>query len=645
MLLIEDRLEAARSHLAAGRTDSAVMILENILDHSPTSIAALKELASARFRMGEVQKAHTLATEAAARAAGDPEVLCLLARTSLLSEKVEQAVAALDQALAIDPAHPEASKLKATILAQRGDRQAAEKLLRHGLENHPDDPDLLAALSATYLESGLAAPALELSQQALELAPDRADLLALVGEQLAELGDNEKALGFIERAHLQEPANAVYLIRLADAQAGAGELTEAHRTAKRGIALFPNLLSAWASYVRIMIFRGEAQSALAEFVPVAKRHPDRTAALLTLAATYRIAGDPAQALRLMEPVIRQLGKLKPEQKFNAMALMRDCCLSLGMFDQIAATLPDLDLHAALGLPAGAGSNAALLQDPELVEALDRARLVVDPGLSILEAMTLLRFRLGADTPDRIADIHGPSGLAEIIALMDNARFSPTDEPVNGDAADQAAIPLSYVLALPEAVRGGIAAPLPYMRAPEERRKIWRRSLQHLPRPLVALAWDQGRPGLLLEDYRPLIEGFQGTLVSVMWDESRHQLASWPTVIDAGVHFTSLADLAAVIAETDAIIGPDGIPLHVAGAMGRPGALLTLPNMPWYWHAEDNASVWYPSIAVLTTRSFGSWAARLPELLPGIEAFLQGLGQASTAERNELPLRQTASGSN
>jgi len=68
--------------------------------------------------------------------------------------------------------------------------------------------------------------------------------------------------------------------------------------------------------------------------------------------------------------------------------------------------------------------------------------------------------------------------------------------------------------------------LPYARAPEDRREIWRCSLAGLPRPLIALAWDATRPGLLLEDYRTAFSGFQGTLVSIEVS---------PTVVNSGMH--------------------------------------------------------------------------------------------------------------
>lgn len=651
MLLIEDRLEAAKSHLAAGRVDSATLLFESVLDQSPSNVTALRELASLKLRSGDLQKAHNLATEAALHAAGDSDVLTLLAKTKLFSDQEEQASATLDQALAVDPCHPEACKLKAGLLMQQANPRKAEELLGNALERHPDNPDLLAALSELYMQCGIAAPALELSQKALAFAPDRAEFMGLVGAQLAELGDHEKAIGFFERAHLKEPGNALFLIKLADSQIALGELTAAHGLTKRLLSLFPNLLPAWASYAKVMTYRGEAQAGLIEFAAVARQHPERIASVLTLAAAYRIAGNPTQALRFVEPLTRQSATLKPGQKAHLMSLIRDCSLSLGMFDKVAATFPDFDPRAALGLPARHGTSEAgshmSQADAELAAALDSAPLIVDAGLSTLEAMTLLRFRQDTRKAGNVSEILGPSRFAEIVALMENALFSPADVPANGATREASAFPLTRALALPEAVRGRITDALPYMHAPEERREIWRRSLETLPRPLVALAWDQTRPGILLQDYRPLIEGFEGTLVSVMWDESRHQLAGWSGVIDAGVHFTSLADLAAVIAETDAIIGPDGIPLHLAGAMGRPGALLTFPNTPWYWYAEDGASAWYPSIAVLKSQSFGNWETKLPELLPEVETFLQRLAPTSRPPlaRDHQMHRQPVAGSN
>ncbi|MGX5851218.1 tetratricopeptide repeat protein [Mesorhizobium sp. PL10] len=636
MLLIEDRLDAARSHLSSGREESAALIYESILEISPRNVTALKGLAASKLGKGDLKAAHKLATEAVAWSTNDTGALCLLAQIAMLGEQHDQALAAIDQALAAEPFHPEACRIKAGLLMQQDDPRTAERLLSDALARHPTDDSLPAALSQIYMEHGLPAPALELSQKALALSPDRPEFIALVSAQLAALGDHEKALGLIERAHLMEPGNALYMVRLADVLAALGQLTEAKRIAKRVVGLYPHLLSGWSSYAKVMIYRGEGEAGLAELVATARRHPDRIGALITLAAAYRIAGEPAQALRLIEPVLAQATPLGSIQRAQAITLVRDCYLSLGFYEKAAATFSRPELYAALGLPTNSPSAEIAAENPplsdeertnqkpdaELIAAFSGASLIVDRGLSNLEALALLRFK---PKRARKVNVHGPSGLAQIAELIRHVRFRADDQP-GGPQADGAAvaIPLSSIFAFPPTIRGGIAESVPYMQAPPGRLKLWAGSLQKLPRPLVALAWDGTRPGILLEDYRGIFEGFDGTLVSVMWDETRHQLATWPSIIDAGVHFTSLADLAAVIAESDAVIGPDGIPMHVAGAMGRPAALLSFPSTTWYWYEQGGTSVWYPSVSVLKTNAFGNWGNILPELSPKIASFLETL---------------------
>ncbi|MDL2398846.1 tetratricopeptide repeat protein [Rhizobium mayense] len=628
MLLIDERLSAARGHRSAGRNDDASLLYESVLDVSPANIPALKELAAIRLTEGRLAEAMDLAVRAASRANNDCEAFALLAKVALLSDRSDVAAVAIEQGLAQDPHHPEINKLKASTLLQGGDQKAAERLLIAALRHHPDDAGLLTALSQMYLEDGLPEPALTYSRKALAQDPDNADLLALVGSQLSVLGSHAEALPYLERAHLRQPANVPLLSYLAETLLSVGQLTEAHRLAKRVVTLMPHLLSGWQTYVKVMAYRGEAEAALAEFVAIAKQHPEKIEAALTLAGAYRIAGNPAQALRLLQPLATKFATLTPTRKMLAMALIRDCCLTLGLFDKVAATFPQTDLHAMLGLTRQGEKHG---ETDELSAALAETNLVIDGNLSSLDAMVLLRFGLRPPQTGLPTRVLGHSSLADIVALMPNKRFAANDMPEADDRDDIVrALPLSYALALPEGIRGTMTSALPYARAPEERREIWHRSLAGLPRPLIALAWDATRPGLLLDDYRAAFSGFQGTLVSVMWDESRHQLADWPLVIDAGVHFTSMADLAAVIAETDGIIGPNGVPMHMAGAMGAKALLLALPNWPWYWHNQDGVSSWYPSVKVLQTGAIGSWATGIEEIAPAIGEFRRSLRNPALA---------------
>src|SRR5690606_39538834 len=69
-------------------------------------------------------------------------------------------------------------------------------------------------------------------------------------------------------------------------------------------------------------------SDLAAFGQIARRHPDRAAALLSLALSYRAAGNADQALRMIGPLLAKPEALDPAKRAQTSALARDCLLSL-----------------------------------------------------------------------------------------------------------------------------------------------------------------------------------------------------------------------------------------------------------------------------------------------------------------------------
>lgn len=649
-MLIEERLEAAREHRVAGREDSAALLYESVLDAAPANRDALKELARLKLNKGEIEVALRLARSAATQSTPDADALVIMATGALAMKKPAVALAALDQALAVEPHHARACCLRADLHVQNGEQAVAQDLLSRAMAHDPANPDLLAAMGGLYANAGIHVPALDLIQQALEREPDRPELLALLGSVLAGLGDHEKALPQLEQAYLAQPGNPLVMAQLADTLCALGQLTEAQRLTRRCITLFEGFLPGWVSHVRILVVQGRAKEGLAEFLPIARKHPDKVGALVALATCQRIAGYPEQALRLIEPLLARRDTLEPSNRNQIAVLARDCLLSLGRHDEIAKTV-DRDLHEILGVesvPHGEaaapdGDTQAAL-DASLAQALAGSGFVVDGGLSSLEALALLRFDPRRDSASEKIPVYSQPQLRDVVALVSHASAlgMPPEQP------DRPLLPLSMVLALPPALRGAVGDAVPYVVPSEERRALWRRSLAGLPRPIVALTWDANRPGLMLEDYRAVLDGFEGTLLSLSWDASRHQLAAWPEIIDGGVHFRSLADLPAAIAETDAVIGPDGLALHVAGAMGHPGLLLAMPGMPWYWRHEAGRAEWYPTISVLRSEAFGHWQERLPAMRGAIAAFLDSLARphvspSTLAEHGAAPALGTGDG--
>ncbi|WP_162894653.1 tetratricopeptide repeat protein [Rhizobium terrae] len=626
MILLEHRLAAAIRHRSEGRGENALAIYQEILDISPANKEALKGLGEVLLELGRIEDAARIAAQAVALAPSDLGALTLLAAAARASGNEAGEALALDRAAAIDPLHPATACMRAEKVQTAGDMSGSERILVEALRRHPEDAALLGALSRTYMSAGLMDDALELSMKAVRIDPQSSAHLILLGSQLSAVGDHAAALEQFERASLIDPANLLPMIFMAEAHAALGQPTEGMRIAKRAIGLHPEQLAAWRVHARIRIQQGDVAEALAELAETARRHKDKIDALIAVGDAYRQAGQHGQALRLLEPLKVQHSALDLRQRQAILAIMRESRLSLGMIEETSLLMQEIGIGRRHSTAASDGppEQTPLGAEP----STDQARLAALPILigehmSMLEALPLLRFRVACDSSEPLL-LRGPAAFAELAALLPGTDFRSVegDRPIPGIDG----FPLPAILALPAKVRGPVETG-PYVVAPEDRRAVWRESLAQLPRPWVALSWNAARPGLMLDDLLPLFSEFTGSLISVIWDDSRHQLAHAPHIVDAGVHFESLGDLAAVLAEVDALVGPDGLALHLAGAMQRRGAVLVQPNAPWYWCERGGRALWYPSISILKSSAIGHWAQRCGDLKSGLNEFLTDLPAA------------------
>jgi len=633
MMSVEDRLKAAAQHKAAGDRASAAALYEAVLFMAPGHGTALKSLAEIQMENGNVEAAGELLKEALTRDPADCDARISMASLLLAQGDRQQAGKLIEETLVLDPHHSAACTLYADQLVNSGQLEQAERHLREAIDQKPDDADLLSSLAGLYSRVRHIAVALDLAQRAVDNAPGEPRHLARLGCILAETGNHAEALPVLEEAHLKLPTDPIVMLHLADSQAATGLVGEARMLAKRLTLQFPDLLPAWLLLLRVEDLLGKAENTFADFLQQVKKHKDKPASLIALATAYRQRGDVRKPMQLLKPLVEATGKIDPHQHGQALALFRECALAAD----------DLEALPAVQEEEISRREISTAQTPSLDPDTKRAsrvfnpetdNLLIEPGFTALEAVVLLRFGLGPLSGRRKKAVFGPTYLAPLSDLLPDCTFHGTDTAEWAQAMESPdkIASLGSALALPADQLRQMRQAGPYVEPCSERRQIWRDSLAALPRPIIALAWNTSRPGLLLDDFRPLIEApgdFAGTFVSVMWDDARHQLSAWPDIIDAGTHFQSLADLGALLAEADLLLAPDGLPVHVAGALGRPAVVLTQPAHAWYWHAREGHATWYPSVQVLKNREFDHWAAAMERQAEPLKTLIGSLDTSRT----------------
>ncbi len=178
----------------------------------------------------------------------------------------------------------------------------------------------------------------------------------------------------------------------------------------------------------------------------------------------------------------------------------------------------------------------------------------------------------------------------------------------------------------------LPGPVPYLSPDPGRLAKWRRKLDKLPRPLVALVW-AGRPAhhndaarsMSLADLAPL--AMPGVTFLAIQKGQRVEEAKAPP---AGMALRPLSDAiadfedtAAILSIADLLISVDSSPVHLAGALGRPAWVL-LPFVPdWRWLMERSDTPWYPSVRLFRQPARGDRPGAVALAAAALSAFRDG----------------------
>ncbi len=192
---LRGRIQEERGDLDAART-----LYERAMEDPRESVRARGRLGAIALGAGDSARAVELLTPAAEREPANLEVVPVLVRALLATERVERASEVVGFALQRREDAVELLSAKAQVDLAQGHTEAALATLRRVVEQRPDDPEVHATLGEAARLAGEPDRAREAFDKALELRDDHQGALIGLAQLAVDEGDDEAARAAIERA-------------------------------------------------------------------------------------------------------------------------------------------------------------------------------------------------------------------------------------------------------------------------------------------------------------------------------------------------------------------------------------------------------------------------------------------------------------
>jgi predicted O-linked N-acetylglucosamine transferase (SPINDLY family) len=294
-----EKLVALRSKLAAQRSSMPLFDSQRFARGLEAAYGAMMDRhrrglapAAIAVEMGRDGIARTRLVEEASPAR-TADALDIVAKAALLyrSRRYDQAIAALDQALACDGSFIEARIQRGVVEAARGDRDAAlesfeaaraerpdhpllaakmgavlieleredeaERLLDSAIARDPDDIDALVERSRLSRQKNRLAEALAFADRALALSPGYPPALTVRASALMPLGRAGEATTVLQTALERDPGQRDAHRLLGNIMRSERKLAQAVDYYRRALTVDPNDEAATANYAFELAYRGD----------------------------------------------------------------------------------------------------------------------------------------------------------------------------------------------------------------------------------------------------------------------------------------------------------------------------------------------------------------------------------------------------
>ena len=229
-----------------GRAGEGADLIERALALKPAFPEALSNRGNLKLQAGDAAGAEACYRTALALAPHRAQLHHNLALALQAQARLDDALAAAQQATALHRANPAYWLLTARLLVAKGGRlEEAERAVRQACALAPRDTDARIELGMLLFGSGRKTEAEAAFRVAVENDPASVSALYNLGAVLRARGDASRAETMLRRAVAADPGHADAWNALGACLRGLGRFEEAAASFRKALALRPGFASAW----------------------------------------------------------------------------------------------------------------------------------------------------------------------------------------------------------------------------------------------------------------------------------------------------------------------------------------------------------------------------------------------------------------
>jgi tetratricopeptide (TPR) repeat protein len=286
--------------------DQAAKIFEHALALEPDNQQERKLAASIELMAHQPQAAIATLGPMLSSNKPDVETLELASAAYEAGDQTDQAVDLLKQAINLDPTDVSLYLHFADISSVHQSFQVGINVVNDGISQQPKAAPLYFARGVLYVQTGQFDKAQADFEKAYELDPNQSLTAAAQGLAALEANDLDKALATVQTKLKAKPDDPTLLYLEADvlvkkeAEPGTPEFQLAMRSARRAIALRPNLGPAHAVLAKLYLQAGQYPEAIEQCKKALEIDPKDQTSLYRLIQALRKTGNDNEVPSLLK---------------------------------------------------------------------------------------------------------------------------------------------------------------------------------------------------------------------------------------------------------------------------------------------------------------------------------------------------------